>query len=127
MGRLCRFDIDGDSGVAIGSLIQTRSVMLGDNDLTSSYRVVLRGLLNGEPGTYSGLYVMGSLDGVRWMYLGGTELMHRNGIPIRDIGTTIERNSCKMLMVVYVGRLYNTSRIDNIDITSNIRYNYKIR
>lgn len=123
---LYQFSIDGAS-LPNDCMIQTRPIMIGDNDLKSSYRVVLRGLFYGEMGKYSGFYVMGSLDGKRWMYLGGTERKHLVDTPVKDIGTTIERNSCKFLMAVYVGSLLPESKIENIEITLNNKYNDKIR
>lgn len=123
---LYKMTIDGED-FANDVLIQTRPIKLSPEVIKSSYRVVLRGLFIGEKDKTSGIYVMGSLDGERWMYMGGSERKHVDGIPIKDIGTTIERNSCKFLMIVYVGSLLPESKIENIEITTGEKYNDKIR
>lgn len=125
-GNLWEFPYDGaDYGNDI--LLQSRPIKLNSDDLKGSFRVVLRGLFVGVEGKSSGLYVSGSIDGKKWMYLGGTERKHVAGVPVRDIGTTIERNSCRFLMVVYVGCLLPESKIEYVDITSTIRYSDKPR
>lgn len=125
-GNLWEFPYDGaDYGNDI--LLQSRPIKLDSDDLKGSFRVVLRGLFVGVEGKSSGLYVSGSIDGKKWMYLGGTERKHVAGVPVRDIGTTIERNSCRFLMVVYVGCLLPESKIEYVDITSTIRYSDKPR
>lgn len=124
-GDLWEFPFDGaSSGTDV--LLQTRPMKLDSDDLKGSYRVVLRGLFVGVKGKSSGLYVSGSIDGKQWMYLGGTERKH-TGVPIRDIGTTVERNSCRFLMVVFVGCLLPESRVEYFDITTADRYTEKPR
>lgn len=124
-GGLWEFPFEGSS-VGTDVLLQTRPMKLESDDLKGTFRVVLRGLFVGTSGKSSGLYVSGSIDGKRWMYLGGTERKH-TGVPIRDIGTTIERNSCRFLMVVFVGNLLPSSRIEYFDITTADRYTEKPR
>lgn len=122
--NLYEFPFDGDSA-GNDVLLQTRPIKLSSDDLKGTFRVVLRGLFVGTPDKYSGLYVSGSIDGKRWMYLGGTERKHIANIPVRDIGTTIERNSCRFLTITFVGNLLPESKIEYFDITSSNRYGDK--
>jgi hypothetical protein len=105
------------------TMFQTRPIKLGTYDLKSSFRVVVRGKFNIEEGKYAGVYVMGSNDAEEWMYLGGTE---RSGSFV-DLGTTIHRVSCKYLMVVYVGSISHDSKINGLEISSEIKYNNKLK
>jgi len=123
---LYKMPIDG-AEIANETLIQTRPIKLSPDVIKSSYRVVLRGIFHGEPNKYSGIYVLGSLDGEKWMYMGGAERKHLDGVPVKDIGTTIERNSCKFLTVIYVGSLLPETKIENIEITTSEKYNDKTR
>lgn len=107
----------------VQTMFQTRPIKLGTYNLKSSFRVVLRGLFDVLSGKYAGLYVMGSNDAEEWMYLGGTEKMGR----FRDLGTTIHRVSCKYLMVIFVGNLDVDSKINGLEISSNVKYNNKLK
>jgi hypothetical protein len=112
------------------TMFQTRPIKLGTYDLKSSFRVVLRGKFDVEKDKFdanndkkAGLYVLGSNDTERWMYLGGTE---RSG-SFYDLGTTIHRVSCKYLMVIYVGSISGDSKINGLEISSNVKYNNKLK
>jgi hypothetical protein len=105
------------------TMFQTRPIKLGTYDLKSSFRVVLRGKFNVENDKKAGLYVLGSNDTERWMYLGGTE----RGGSFYDLGTTIHRVSCKYLMVIYVGCISGDSKINGLEISSNVKYNNKLK
>ena len=112
------------------TMFQTRPIKLGTYDLKSSFRVVLRGKFDVEKDKFdakndkkAGLYVLGSNDTERWMYLGGTE----RGGSFYDLGTTIHRVSCKYFMVIYVGSISGDSKINGIEISSNAKYNNKLK
>lgn len=105
------------------TMFQTRPIKLGTYDLKSSFRVVLRGKFNVENDKKAGLYVLGSNDTERWMYLGGTE----RGGSFYDLGTTIHRVSCKYFMVIYVGSISGDSKINGLEISSNVKYNNKLK
>lgn len=112
------------------TMFQTRPIKLGTYDLKSSFRVVLRGKFDVEKDKFdakndkkAGLYVFGSNDTERWMYLGGTE---RSG-SFYDLGTTIHRVSCKYFMVIYVGSISGDSKINGLEISSNVKYNNKLK
>lgn len=112
------------------TMFQTRPIKLGTYDLKSSFRVVLRGKFDVEKDKFdakndkkAGLYVLGSNDTERWMYLGGTE----RGGSFYDLGTSIHRVSCKYFMVIYVGSISGDSKINGIEISSNAKYNNKLK
>lgn len=105
------------------TMFQTRPIKLNTYGFKSSYRVVLRGKFRVETNKYAGLYVLGSNDTERWMYLGGTE----RGGSFYDLGTTIHRVSCKYLMVIYVGCISHDSKINGLEISSNVKYNNKLK
>jgi hypothetical protein len=112
------------------TMFQTRPIKLGTYDLKSSFRVVLRGKFDVEIDKFdaknnkkAGLYVLGSNDTERWMYLGGTE----RGGSFYDLGTTIHRVSCKYFMVIYVGSISGDSKINGLEISSNVKYNNKLK
>lgn len=105
------------------TMFQTRPIKLGTYDLKSSFRVVLRGKFDVENDKKAGLYVLGSNDTERWMYLGGTE----RGGSFYDLGTTIHRVSCKYFMVIYVGSISGDSKINGLEISSNVKYNNKLK
>ena len=105
------------------TMFQTRPIKLGTYDLKSSFRVVLRGKFGVQDGKKAGLYVLGSNDTERWMYLGGTE----RGGSFYDLGTTIHRVSCKYFMVIYVGSISGDSKINGLEISSNVKYNNKLK
>ncbi len=75
---------------------------------------------------YAGLYVFGSLDGEHWMPIGGTEkLLSYNRF--HDIGVRTHRVSVKYLLVVFTGYLSTDSHIDGMEITTETRYNDKLK
>lgn len=75
---------------------------------------------------YAGLYVLGSLDSNHWQLIGAKEKrLTPNGF--HDLGCIIERVSVKYLMVILVGKLTPNSHIDRIEITSNNKYNNKLK
>ena len=75
---------------------------------------------------YAGLYVFGSLDGEHWIPIGGTEkLLSYNRF--HDIGVRTHRVSVKYLLVVFTGYLSTDSHIDGMEITSETRYNSKLK
>ncbi len=75
---------------------------------------------------YAGLYVFGSLDGEHWMPIGGTEkLLSYNRF--HDIGVRTHRVSVKYLVVVFTGYLSTDSHIDGMEITTETRYNEKLK
>ena len=75
---------------------------------------------------YAGLYVFGSLDGEHWMPVGGTEkLLSYNRF--HDIGVRTHRVSVKYMLVVFTGYLSTDSHIDGMEITTETRYNDKLK
>lgn len=75
---------------------------------------------------YAGLYVFGSLDGEHWMPIGGAEkLLSHNRF--HDIGVRTHRVSVKYLVVVFTGYLSTDSHIDGMEITTETRYNEKLK
>lgn len=75
---------------------------------------------------YAGLYVFGSLDGEHWMPIGGTEkLLSYNRF--HDIGVRTHRVSVKYMLVVFTGYLSTDSHIDGMEITTETRYNEKLK
>lgn len=75
---------------------------------------------------YAGLYVFGSLDGEHWMPIGGTEkLLSYNRF--HDIGVRTHRVSVKYMLVVFTGYLSTDSHIDGMEITTETRYNDKLK
>lgn len=96
-------------------IIQQNSIEKREDTLTLSIRE-----------HYAGLYVFGSLDGEHWMPIGGTEkLLSYNRF--HDIGVRTHRVSVKYLMVVFAGCLSQDSHIDGLEITSETRYNNKLK
>lgn len=115
------YKLDGDEYTQ--TMFQTRPIKLGTYDLKSSFRVVLRGRFDVERNRFAGLCVLGSNDTEKWMYLGSTKKKGR----FVDLGTTIHRVSCKYLMVIYVGRISGDSKINGLEISSNVKYNNKLK
>lgn len=129
---LRQFTLNGDLTQNVDCLIQTRPILLNTDERKSNYRVVLRGLFNhaaiSQSGGRAGIYVLGSLDGVNWMYIGGSEYLQETLPVIRDIGTTIERLSVKYIMAIYVSKnKCDGTKIDNLEISSFEKYNDKTR
>jgi len=127
---LRKFTLDGDTTACVDCLIQTRPILLDTDMPKSQFRVVLRGIFNNYAnilGRKAGLYVLGSIDGEKWMFIGGSEYSHISQ-NTNDIGTTIERLSIKYIMVIYASKnnVVDT-KIDNIEISSNEKYNDKTR
>lgn len=71
-----------------------------------------------------GLYIYGSIDCVKWGFLGGIE---RAGENLSDVLTKIERISVKYIRLVFVGNISSDSHIDAIEIQVSKKYNNKIR
>lgn len=133
--QMVKFDYDG-LNTFNQTMFQTRPIVINRNTFSSKYRVAVRGriIINGEnisegKEKYAGLYVFGSNDCSKWMYLGGTEVKGEAGSnkEIRDIGTTVSHVSCKYLSVVFVGELNYKSEIDGVSLSEDIKYNQKIR
>lgn len=75
---------------------------------------------------YAGLYVFGSLDGEHWILIGGEEkLVSYNRF--HDIGCRTHRVSIRYLMVVFAGYLNTDCQIDGLEITTETRYNNKLK
>ena len=112
----------------IETMIETRAIKLGTEDIKSSYRVVLKGLFktDGDTENHLGIYVFGSLDCEKWTYIGGNEVSCEYKT-IRDIGCKVERMGAKYLRVLFVGKLNKGSKIDTIEISSTKKYENKIR
>ena len=112
----------------IETMIETRAIKLGIEDIKSSYRVVLKGLFktDGDTENHLGIYVFGSLDCEKWTYIGGNEVSCEYKT-IRDIGCKVERMGAKYLRVLFVGKLNKGSKIDTIEISSTKKYENKIR
>lgn len=112
----------------IDTMIETRAIKLGSENIKSSYRVVLRGLFetDGNTENHLGIYVFGSLDCEKWTYIGGNEVSCGYKT-VRDIGCKVERMGAKYMRVLFVGKLKKGSKIDTIEISSIKKYDNKIR
>jgi hypothetical protein len=112
----------------IETMIETRAIKLGSENIKSSYRVVLRGLFetDGNTENHLGIYVFGSLDCEKWTYIGGNEVSCGYKT-VRDIGCKVERMGAKYMRVLFVGKLKKGSKIDAIEISSVKKYENKIR
>ena len=112
----------------IDTMIETRAIKLGTEDIKSSYKVVLNGLFLTDKNTdnHIGIYVFGSLDCEKWTYIGGNEIKCRYET-IRNIGCKVERMGVKYMRVLFVGKLMKGSKIDTISISSTKKYASKIR
>lgn len=126
VSKLHQFTYDGEEN---GSrvIFQTRAIKIVPDSMKSGIRIVLRGEFNiSQDGESIGLYVFASNDTERWMYIGGSE-RRKTTAPIVDIGTTVERVSCKYIMIVFVGNLTRDSYIGHIEINNKMKYNLKLR
>ena len=75
---------------------------------------------------FAGLYVFGSLDGNHWTPIGAEEkLLSSNRF--HDIGCRTHRVSVRYLMVVFAATLSQDSHIDGLEITSDVKYNNKVK
>lgn len=75
---------------------------------------------------FAGLYVFGSLDGNHWTPIGAEEkLLSSNRF--HDIGCRTHRVSVRYLMVVFAATLSQDSHIDGLEITSDVKYNDKLK
>lgn len=75
---------------------------------------------------FAGLYVFGSYDGNHWMLLGAEEkLLSSNRF--HDIGCRTHRDSVRYLMVVFAATLSQDSHVDGLEITSDVKYNDKLK
>lgn len=112
----------------IDTMIETRAIKLGTEDIKSSYKVVLNGLFLTDKNTdnHIGIYVFGSLDCEKWTYIGGNEIKCSYET-IRNIGCKVERMGVKYMRVLFVGKLRKGSKIDTISISSAKKYASKIR
>lgn len=112
----------------IETMIETRSIKLGTEDIKSSYRVVLKGLFetDGTEENHLGIYVFGSLDCEKWAYIGGNEVSCKHKT-IRNIGCKVERMGAKYMRVLFVGKLKKGSKVDTLEISSTKKYSNKIR
>lgn len=110
-------------------LLVTRPILLDSQHLKSAYRVVLRGKFNSpivDSSVYAGLYVFGSLDGNHWTPIGAEEkLLSSNRF--HDIGCRTHRVSVRYLMIVFAATLSQDSHIDGLEITSDVKYNNKLK
>jgi hypothetical protein len=111
----------------VDTMVETRAIKLGTEDIKSSYRVVLRGLFLTEGNDkHLGIYVFGSLDCENWAYIGGKEVSCRHKT-IRNIGCQVERMGAKYLRVLFVGNIGKGSKIDSLEISAMRKYSNKIR
>lgn len=75
---------------------------------------------------FAGLYVFGSLDGNHWTPIGAEEkLLSSNRF--HDIGCRTHRVSVRYLMIVFAATLSQDSHIDGLEITSDVKYNNKLK
>ena len=72
------------------------------------------------------MYVFGSLDGEHWDYLDGKEKLVSDN-KFHDIGVETHHVSYKYLMMVFACDMDSQSHIDGLEITSNIKYNNKLK
>lgn len=72
---------------------------------------------------YAGLYVFGSIDGIKWVFLGGIE---KKGT-IVDIGTIVERIDCKYIRIGFVGRISADSVLNSLEISVEPKLEQKLR
>jgi hypothetical protein len=111
----------------VDTMVETRAIKLGTEDIKSSYRVVLRGLFLTEwNDKHLGIYVFGSLDCENWAYIGGKEVSCRHKT-IRNLGCQVERMGAKYLRVLFVGNIGKGSKIDSLEISAMRKYANKIR
>ena len=115
--------VESEANTAVPTMLLTRPIKLGTRDFKTTYRAVLRGLLEVSQNKYAGFYVFGSYDGIKWAFLGGTE----SPGTIRDIGTTIERVDCKYFRIGFVGELSINSSLEYLEISARAKLTGKLR
>lgn len=112
------------------TLIASRPIMLETQHLKTGYRVVLRGVFEHNPVAqeefYAAMCVFGSLDGEHWDFLNATEKKLTSN-RFHDIGVETHHVSYKYLMVVLAGNLSKDCHIEGLEITSNVKYNNKLK
>lgn len=109
------------------TLIQSRPIKL-DGSLKSSYRVVVRGYFENIKRAntmYGTLLVLGSYDGKSWNPIGYKQSRLIGGFT--DIGCVTDRVTYKYMMVIFAGDLSEGSHIDYISVSSDIKYNNKLK
>jgi hypothetical protein len=116
-------DISSESTTHVPVMFLTRPIKLGTLDFKQTYRAVIRGLITTAPGKYAGMYLFGSYDGIKWAFLGGSEMTGQ----IKDIGTTVERVDCKYFRIGFVGELTPDSALDYIEVSAKARLTGKLR
>ena len=125
-----QFAYRSDDTTNSNCLLQTRPIKIS-TQLKSSYRVVVRGFYNSilneeHQSNYAGLYVMGSLDSRHWQIIGYKEKqLSQEGF--HDLGCKTERVSMKYLMIVLVGKFASDTHIDMIELTTDNKYNNKLK
>lgn len=106
-------------------LLQTRPIKLVLAN-KASYRVLLNGYFHStKEDAMAGLYVLGSLDADHWQLIGAKEKPLQGGF--HDLGCLTERVSMKYIMIIAVGVLGCDSHIDSIEISTNTKYQNKLR
>lgn len=112
------------------TLIASRPIMLETQHLKTGYRVVLRGVFEHNPVAqeefYAAMCVFGSLDGEHWDFLNATEKKLTSN-RFHDIGVETHHVSYKYLMVILAGNLSKDCHIEGLEITSNVKYNNKLK
>lgn len=117
-------DISTSDGLAQETMFLTRPLKFGIQGFKQLLRVVLRGNIHTSGAEkYAGIYVFGSKDGYKWVFLGGNE---QTGT-LRDIGTRVERIDCKYFRIGFVGALLPDSTLDYIEVEAQEKIGGKIR
>lgn len=116
-------DISTPGSGPVDVALLTRPIHFGTKDFKQSTRAVMRGYVDIAADKFAGIYVYGSYDGVRYAFLGGSEIEGKRV----DIGALVERSDCKYFRVGFVGRLSSDSHLDMIDMTAAVKLGNKVR
>lgn len=110
------------------TVFQTRPIKI-EQGLRSHIRVILRGYFKkadvDSTKYYAALMVLGSIDGESWQPIGYSE--RHIGEGIHDIGCVTERVSCNYIMVIFCAQLEDGCHLDKIELSSESKYNNKLR
>lgn len=110
------------------TVFQTRPIKI-TSGLKSYIRVLLRGYFKRADADgdnyYATLLVLGSIDCECWQPIGYTEKYIGEGI--HDIGCVTDRVSCNYIMIIFCAQLEDGCHLDKIELSSNSKYNNKLR
>lgn len=106
------YDVGNEFGSNTPVLLISRPVKLQSQSFKSARRFILRSKITLDYPNYAGLYLFGSWDNKKWVFVGGTE----KNVSRRDIGTLLESRGFKYLRFVFASVLNKESTIDYAEI-----------